>query len=367
MFNKQFCFCLTNRGKIATTAISDFQLRSREQHNTFLLQLSHENVPHVNGVKSECVLSKHLSYFNPVTGFPPDILHDFFEGVIPVELSLCLNKFISKGYITLDRLNSLINSFPYKYSDRVNKPKAISKANVEKGSIGGNGHENWTLLRFLPLLIGKSIPEQEPAWEILMDLKEIVEIVVSPVFSEEILHYLEIKLSDHRRLLTDTFPEFSFRPKHHFAEHYPYLLRCFGPLMELWINRFESKYSFFKKTMHDVQNFKNVLLTLSLKHLQMMEGQFDSQSLFKPMLDAEKVTDIKTSSLDAALRTVIKRRYPHLETVSLSKDIYFHGTRYVEGMILSSGHCSGLPEFYRNVTIVVNPEKVAFVGKKLAF
>lgn len=153
MFNKQFCFCLTNRGKIATTAISDFQLRSREQHNTFLLQLSHENVPHVNGVKSECVLSKHLSYFNPVTGFPPDILHDFFEGVIPVELSLCLNKFISKGYITLDRLNSLINSFPYKYSDRVNKPKAISKANVEKGSIGGNGHENWTLLRFLSLLI----------------------------------------------------------------------------------------------------------------------------------------------------------------------------------------------------------------------
>lgn len=131
--------------------------------------------------------------------------------------------------------------------------------------------------------------------------------------------------------------------------------------------RFESKHSFFKKTMRDVQNFKNVLLTLSLKHQQMMECQFDSQSLSKPMLHVEKVTDIKTSSLDAALCTVIKRKYPHLEAVSLSKAIYFHGTRYVEGMILSSGHCSGLPEFYRNVTIVVNPEKVAFVGKKLAF
>lgn len=32
---------------------------------------------------------------------------------------------------------------------------------------------------------------------------------------------------------------------------------------------------------------------------------------------------------------------------------------------MSSGHCSGLPEFYKIVTIVVNPEKVAFVGKKL--
>ena len=35
-----FCrFCLTNQGEIATTAICDFQLRSREQHNTFLVQL----------------------------------------------------------------------------------------------------------------------------------------------------------------------------------------------------------------------------------------------------------------------------------------------------------------------------------------
>ena len=154
---KKFCrFCLTHRGEIATTAISDFELRSREQHNTFLLQLSHENVSHVNGLKSECILSKHLSHFHPVTGFRPDILHDFFEGVIPVELSLCLKRLISKGYITLDRLNSLITTFPYKFSDRVNKPKAIFKSNVVKGSIGDNGHENWTLLRFLPLLIGKT-------------------------------------------------------------------------------------------------------------------------------------------------------------------------------------------------------------------
>ena len=57
-----FCrFCLTNRGEIATTAISDFQLRSREQHNTFLLQVHHENVPHENGVKRECVLSRAVN------------------------------------------------------------------------------------------------------------------------------------------------------------------------------------------------------------------------------------------------------------------------------------------------------------------
>lgn len=265
----------------------------------------------------------------------------------------------------MDRLNSLIDSFPYKYSDRVNKPKVITKANFEKGSIGGNGHENWSLLCFLSLLIRKTVPEQEPAWEILTDLKEIVEIVVSPVFSEETLHYIDVKLSDHRSLLRDSFPDFNFRSKHHFADHYPYLLRCFVPLAELWTMRFESKHSFLKNTIHDVQNFKNVLLTLSLKHQQMMACQFDSQSLFKPVLHVDKVTDIEISSLEADLRTVIKRKYPHLETVSLSKDIFFHGTRYVEGMILSSGYCSGLPEFQKIVTVLGNPKKVAFVAKKL--
>lgn len=179
------------------------------------------------------------------------------------------------------------------------------------------------------------------------------------------MHYFKIKLSDHRSLLRDTFPDFNFRPKHHFADHYPYPLRCFGPLVELWTMRFESKHSFFKKTIHDVKNLKSVLLTLSMKHQEMMACQFDSQSIFKPMLHVEKVTDIEISSLEADLRTVIKRKYPHLETVSLSKDIYFHGTRYVEGKILSSGYCSGLPEFQKIVTILVNPEKVAFVAKKL--
>ena len=29
--------------------------------------------------------------------------------------------------------------------------------------IGGNAHENWALLRFLPFVIGQILPEGEPA------------------------------------------------------------------------------------------------------------------------------------------------------------------------------------------------------------
>ena len=102
------------------------------------------------------------------------------------------------------------------------------------------------MLRLLPLMVGGGVPENEPPWEILMDLKEIVEIVVSDKFTEETLSYLAFKLSDHHLLLTATFPRFVLKPKRHFIQHYPHLIRCYGLLVDLWTMRFESKQSLQK-------------------------------------------------------------------------------------------------------------------------
>lgn len=126
------------------------------------------------------------------------------EGVVPVELSLCLKDLISKRNISFDELNHCIKSFPYKDSDRVNKPKVLTKSSFTRGTIGGNAQENWTLLRLLPLMIGHKIPENEASWEILMDLKVIDELVLPSKCSEESLCYLESKIKDHQNLLTET-------------------------------------------------------------------------------------------------------------------------------------------------------------------
>lgn len=110
----KFCrFCLISRDQIATPEVNDFQFRCVDQHNAFLEELRQtDNLQSVNGVKKECVLGKHLLFFHPITGFPPDVLHDLFEGVIPLELSLCLKNLISKCFITFDALNNFIKSFP---------------------------------------------------------------------------------------------------------------------------------------------------------------------------------------------------------------------------------------------------------------
>lgn len=52
-------------------------------------------------------------------------------------------------------------------------------------TIGGNGHENWTLLRLLPLLIGDVVPENGDAWSVILELKDIVELLASSSFTDE--------------------------------------------------------------------------------------------------------------------------------------------------------------------------------------
>lgn len=99
----------------------------------------------------------------------------------------------------------------------------------------------------LPFLIGHVVPEGEPAWQVLMDLKDIVELVVSPVHTDESISYLEMKISEHRKRYQELFPNVKLLPKHHFLEHYPGMIKSFGPLVSVWTMRFEAKHRFFKQ------------------------------------------------------------------------------------------------------------------------
>lgn len=144
-----------------------------------------------------------LNYFHPVAGFPADILHDLLEGIVPIELSLCVKEMIWLKYFTSEYLNPEITSFPYQHTDKVDRPQPFPKIFLSRGTIGGNGHENATLLRLLPLLVGSVVPEGDAAWAVLMELKEVVELALCPSFTDESLDYFECKIGDHRQALLE--------------------------------------------------------------------------------------------------------------------------------------------------------------------
>ncbi|XP_056443822.1 uncharacterized protein LOC130380603 [Gadus chalcogrammus] len=243
-------FCLGERSMFQTTEVRSgvFQRRREEQHTLHVqTALSSPSLSPCYGVKKQCALSEKLCYFDVTSGFPPDVLHNLLEGVVPLELALSLNAFIKNKYFSLVEFNDLIAQFPYKWTDRTNRPHLVTATFAAKRSLGGNAHENWCLLRLLPFLIGLRVPESDPVWQVLMVLKDIVELVMSPAHTEESICYLDTKIAEHRQRFLDVFPQNKLIPKHHFIEHYPELIREFGPLSALWTMCFEAKHSFFKK------------------------------------------------------------------------------------------------------------------------
>lgn len=358
-------FCTAQKHEIQTQTVSSgaFSLRTKDDHEKHV-KCAEETSSHCFGVMRSCVLTKHLSHFQVLKGYPPDIVHDIFEGVVPVELACCLSVLISKKFFSLDFLNQLILNFPYKWGDKTNKPHVIPRTFSTKKSIGGNAHENWNLLRLLPFMIGSLVPEDEPAWLLILTLKDIVELVVAPVHSDESIAFLEFKICEHRNRYQELFPTTNLLPKQHFLEHYPHMIQCFGPLVSMWTMRFEAKHSFFKQIARHTNCFKNIALTLSTKHQLMLAFHLHSSGLKRASFEVTSVSPVPVEVLNKEIACTIKQRYPETTEVSLAKSVNAYGVSYKTGMILARGSIAGLPEFVEIIQICIFQDKLSFICKK---
>ena len=241
----RFCTATSQDIQNVELDITDLTRRCRQDHDLHVKEATATaTVSSAFGVKSNCVFHEYLSSFHVTSALPPDISHDLLEGLVPVEIALCLSVFVSKGYFTISWLNDVIQAFPFKFKDAVNRPQRIPENAVTCGTVGGNATENWTLIRLLPVLIGIKIPTDDDVWYLLMELKDIVELCFAPCITEHAVGYLATKIAAHKRLYKELFPQTNLKPKHHYVEHYPQLIREFGPLTNMWTMRFEAKHSF---------------------------------------------------------------------------------------------------------------------------
>lgn len=209
------------------------------------------------------------------------------------------------------------------------------------------------------------MPENEPAWLVLMDLKDIVELVVAPVHTDESISYLESKIVEHRQRYQELFPGVRLRPKHHYLEHYPQMIRCFGPLVALWTMRFEAKHSFFKQIVKHTSCFKNVPLTLASKYQLIIAFHINSPSYGKSSLDVPSVSTVPVDVLKEEVAQAIRSKYPNTSEVHLAKNASSSGIAYSKGMIVAYGSASGLPEFAEIIQMCVINEELFLIMKML--
>ncbi|XP_047233654.1 uncharacterized protein LOC124875491 [Girardinichthys multiradiatus] len=198
-----------------------------------------------------------------------------------------------------------------------------------------------------------------------MDLKDITELVVSPVHSNDSLAFLESKIIEHRQRYQALFPDVKLLPKHHYLDHYPQMIRFFGPLVEHWTMRFEAKHSFFKQVIRHTSCFKNVPLSLALKHQMMIAYHLSSPSLGKSELEVSTVTTFPVDLLKEEIAQVIRHRFPDKVEVDLAQCVTIKGITYRKGMVLAHKAVGGLPGFCEINHICIVKHSIFYIVREL--
>ena len=195
---------------------SHFVKKDKENYNYHLDKIENDpTMTKVYGLKKSSILNE-LNFFHVTTGLPPDYMHDLLEGIAKKEIPVILPKLIRDPDCDLNeyRITSQIQTFKNGKCDTSNKP-AVPKSinNIASQSAA----QMWTLICFIPLMLGEFVPRNNNVWEVLLLLKDLVEIVMSPVLELPICPYLQSIITDHHGLFKEIFPEVRLSPKHHFS------------------------------------------------------------------------------------------------------------------------------------------------------
>ena len=290
-FSFSFRFCracmVTSDSLVSSFASEGFQQRHEFTHKNHLkcldgpLDAHYSKVYGINN-RSSLLDVKYYSIFGG--GLPFDCMHDFLEGVIPSEVKLLLNQCISSKYFTLDEFNDRMSSFNYGYSESSKPIPILSQTLKSSGkSLRLSASEMLLLTYLLPFIIGEKIPTGDHYWNCFLCLRKILDLVLSPVVSENYCSSLKLNIVEHHTKFVDLYGKEFYTPKMHFILHYPEQMQQLGPMIRTWNMRNEAKLHFFKKAAH-LSNFKNISLTLSSRHQRWMCYELASKNLLEEAL-----------------------------------------------------------------------------------
>jgi hypothetical protein len=222
---------------------------------------------HVNGLKAICGLSG-LQYNHPSETDTCDVMHDLLEGVAPYEVNLLLKTLIlTRKYFSLKDFNRMLTCFNYGSIMQSSKPTEISLSRLQNSNgLGQHSHQMLVLLYILPLILAKYVEENDDHWHLFVKLLQIVDIVMTPMFTTGHVSYLTELIADHHKLFQLLYPESHLKYKHHRMVHYPTVMLRNGPLSHMWVMRYEAKHAFFKKLASIVCNFRNISKTFATRH-----------------------------------------------------------------------------------------------------
>lgn len=219
------------------------------------------------GIKEECIFNK-VNKFEITENLSLDLMHDVPEGSIAYTMSKVIDGLVKENTITLDTINQRIETFPYSDQEKSNKPRPLFFSQGKKGGqkikIKQSASEMLCLARYLGLMIGDLIPADNRYWKLYLCLREIIDILMSPVLDKGQVESVRLLITKHNRKYLEIFGK--LKPKMHIWRHYPRTILLNGPVVHYSSMKFERKNKELKETAVGTTSNVNLPLTIAIKH-----------------------------------------------------------------------------------------------------
>ena len=164
-----------------------------------------------NGIIEKCIWNC-LTFYNCIKCPCADLTHDLLEGVCRYDMANILQKFIFQLKIfSIKTLNLRLSQFENIFGDRNKVPQFIEKSILKKQLILSSS-EMFYLVEFFGVILGdlvlKSNRESLKYWKLYLNLRNILEIVMSPSCAEDSdLDKLKLLISQHHKKFLKLFPK----------------------------------------------------------------------------------------------------------------------------------------------------------------
>lgn len=101
-------------------------------------------------------------------------------------------------------------------------------------------------VKFLGLLIGDLIPENDTFWQLYILLRRIIDILLSRTSTRDDTLLINNLIYEHNKLYIELSGN-KLKPKYHHLLHYAMVLEMSGPFIHYSSMRFEAKHKDLKK------------------------------------------------------------------------------------------------------------------------
>lgn len=166
------------------------------------------------GLRKRCPFNS-LKSFHAIYSFPPDLMHDLFEGVISQDLCGIIKILSSNGWFSIKEYNQALQNHQFKSYEMNDRPQPIVSPKAKK--LRGKAISLWLQMRCFGMIIQPFVKDiEDPVLSLALKLSEITEKLTAAEYRGHEIDQLEqdvLDYLDHRKVIFEEYPEMLNTPK----------------------------------------------------------------------------------------------------------------------------------------------------------